>query len=228
VSLDVPSVPKAVLFDLDDTLLDRARTFERYFDKFAARYADRMTACDAAALREAILEADGRGYRARDEMARMLLKTLPWRTPPTVREVVDNYRADFLDCAHISEGIGELLDHLTSRGIKTGVITNGESEVQRRKLERMDLTSRLNVIAVSEEVGVKKPHPAIFRLALNKLGVEPREVWFIGDHPDLDIAAAEAVGMTAFWLPRMTPWPTDRPACQRRIESLREVMRLIP
>jgi putative hydrolase of the HAD superfamily len=219
--------PRAVLFDLDDTLLDRARTFERYFDAFAARYGDRLGACARQQLRDAILDADGRGYRTRDQMADVLLKTLPWRSPPTANEIVDNYRSDFLDCAYLSDGVGDLLDDLHARAIKTGVITNGESIVQRRKLEHLGLAARMDVVAVSEEIGVKKPDPAIFQWALQKLGIAAAEAWFIGDHPDLDIAAAEATGITAFWLARMTPWPADRAPCQSRIDSLKEIQRLI-
>ena len=221
------TMPKAILFDLDDTLLDRARTFERYFDKFAARYAEQLGPCEKQALQTAILDADGRGYRTRDQMAQLLLKTLPWRSKPDVREIVDNYRIDFLDCAYLSDGIHALLDDLHARGIKTGVITNGESIVQRRKLEGLGLAGRMDVIAVSEEVGFKKPHPAIFSWTLDKLGVAAAETWFIGDHPDNDIIAAEAVGMTAFWLARMTPWPAEQPPCTRKIDGLDEIRSLL-
>ena len=52
----------------------------------------------------------------------------------------------------------------------------------------------MDVIVVSEEFGAKKPDPRIFHYALAKLAVEPEDAWFIGDHPDFDIAAAELGG----------------------------------
>jgi putative hydrolase of the HAD superfamily len=219
--------PKAILFDLDDTLLDRARTFEKYFDAFASRYGERMNACDPATLRRCILDADGVGYRPRPEMAQYLIDRLPWRDQPSVEDLVASYRADFLACAHLSEGSHELLDHLRERSIKTGVITNGETEVQRRKIERLGLTNRMDTIVISQEFGSKKPDPAIFRFALDRLGTKAEETWFIGDHPDFDVLGAQAVGMKAFWIARMTPWPADNPMCERRIESLNELLALL-
>jgi len=221
------SPPKAVLFDLDDTLLDRAPTFEQYIASFRQRYANNLDACDDKFLRECILEADSVGYRLRAEMAQYLIDRLPWRDRPSVDELVASYRADFLAAARLSAGTIELLDLLHDRSIKTGVITNGETAVQRNKLERLGLAKRMDAIVVSAEFGSKKPDPAIFRFALDQLGVKPNEAWFIGDHPDFDIAAAEAVGMTAFWIARMTPWPSGRAPCERRIESLHDVIRLL-
>src|SRR5438477_10352049 len=117
------SAPKAVLFDLDDTLFDRARTFEKYFARFHERYRDRLNGCDEAFVRQCILDADGVGYRPRPEMAQALLDRLPWRHRPTVDELVASYRVDFLSCAWLSEATFQLLDFLHSRSIKTGVIT---------------------------------------------------------------------------------------------------------
>jgi putative hydrolase of the HAD superfamily len=85
----------------------------------------------------------------------------------------------------------------------------------------------MDAIVVSQEFGSKKPDPAIFRFALQKLSVDARDAWFIGDRPEFDVAAAEAVGMTGFWLARMTPWSANVAPCGQRIESLREVLALL-
>ena len=59
-----------------------------------------------------------------------------------------------------------------------------------------------DVVVISGEVGFAKPDASIFRLALNKLPVEPENVWHVGDSLTTDVAGAKAAGLTAVWLNR--------------------------
>ena len=98
-----------------------------------------------------------------------------------------------------------LLDALRGRGIKTGIVANAwpdPGRVLRRDIESYGLTPLLDVIVLSEEVGVSKPDPEIFLHALRTIGVEPEAAMFVGDGLVNDVQGAANVGMTtvqALW-----------------------------
>ena len=87
-------------------------------------------------------------------------------------------------------------------GYAFGVITNGESGLQRDKLLRSGLSRYFPLVFISGEVRVAKPHSVIFRAALDKLGIAPNEAVMVGDNIDRDIAGAHALGLHPVWLDR--------------------------
>lgn len=100
-----------------------------------------------------------------------------------------------------TEGIAEFLEFLHEQGIRTGVISNmsytGKSLAQR-------ITSQIpnhhfEFILSSCDYVFRKPNPRIFQLALEKAGLLPGQVWYVGDHYECDIVGAKAVGMTPVW-----------------------------
>lgn len=93
-----------------------------------------------------------------------------------------------------------VIDELKSRGLIVAVISNTEDGRVRDALEAAGLAERFDVIVDSHLVGVSKPDPAIFRHALELLGVEPREAVFVGDSYAHDALAARAAGMRAVLL----------------------------
>jgi putative hydrolase of the HAD superfamily len=90
-----------------------------------------------------------------------------------------------------------LLDAIRERGLKTGIVSNSfdPAWLLLRDLDEMGLAERLDVAVFSSEVGLRKPHPEIFRRALSQLGVEPERALFVGDRLLQDIAGAHALGM---------------------------------
>jgi HAD superfamily hydrolase (TIGR01509 family) len=98
-----------------------------------------------------------------------------------------------------------MLESLRSRGIKTGLVVNSwpdPGRVLRRDIDRAGLTDLLDVIVISSEVGMSKPEPGIFRLALDRLGVDPLDAVFVGDRLETDVQGAANLGMTtiqALW-----------------------------
>jgi HAD superfamily hydrolase (TIGR01509 family) len=98
-----------------------------------------------------------------------------------------------------------LLESLRSRGVKTGVVANAWPDpprIVRAQAEALGLAEYLDVFVLAQEVGVRKPDPAIFRRALDELGVEPENAMFVGDSLPVDVQGAANVGMTtvqALW-----------------------------
>jgi putative hydrolase of the HAD superfamily len=97
-----------------------------------------------------------------------------------------------------------LLDSLRARGLLTGLVSNAFDPgwLLHQDLADMGLAERLDAAVFSSEVGLRKPHPAVFEAALSALGVEPKEALFVGDRRYEDMRGAKELGMTtvqAFW-----------------------------
>jgi HAD superfamily hydrolase (TIGR01509 family) len=127
-------------------------------------------------------------------------------------ELSDEELARFLEAEHdaweparkLGDSTHALLDSLRARGLKTGLVSNAFDPgwLLRNDLERMGLAERLDVAVFSSEVGKRKPHEAIFAVALESLGVRGDRALFVGDRRFEDVRGAKQVGMTtvqAFW-----------------------------
>ncbi|MBD0317232.1 MAG: HAD family hydrolase [Thermoleophilia bacterium] len=97
-----------------------------------------------------------------------------------------------------------LLDSLRDRGLKLALVSNAKDPtwLLEEDLRSMGLAERLDAAVFSSEVGVRKPHPAMFERALAALGVEPARTLFVGDSLYADVWGAKKLGMTtvqALW-----------------------------
>jgi putative hydrolase of the HAD superfamily len=106
------------------------------------------------------------------------------------------------DAVHAPGEHRELLDWLRPR-YRLALISNFDhGPTARQILDRAEMTSCFELILISEEIGRRKPHAAIFEAACQALRIAPAEAIFIGDSPRIDIAGAKGVGMGAIWLDR--------------------------
>ena len=107
---------------------------------------------------------------------------------------------------------GEALDELRRLGYRLGVVSNGEGRVE-ALLDEVGLLPRFDLVIDSGVVGLEKPDPRIFRMALERMGVEPHEAAHVGDIYEIDVLGARAAGMRAFLVdPRMRQDGAD---CER-------------
>jgi putative hydrolase of the HAD superfamily len=102
-----------------------------------------------------------------------------------------------------------------------GVVTNGEREPQQAKLATIGLREYFPTVVASGEVGVAKPDAEIFVLACERLGVEREQTAHVGDRLDLDAEGAAAAGLHGIWLDRRGVAPG--PAHVTRISTLQEL-----
>lgn len=135
-----------------------------------------------------------------------------------------------IDRAHTERNIwcgadteaARVLEELGCEGLRLAVISNTEDGRARDALDAAGLASYFDIVIDSHLVGCKKPDPAIFRLALERLGVEAAEAAFVGDSYALDALAARAAGMRAILLDPLGIHPES--VCPR-IESLGDLLR---
>jgi putative hydrolase of the HAD superfamily len=86
--------------------------------------------------------------------------------------------------------------------VLTGIVTNNVAAEQRQKIAACGFGPLLDAVVISEEAGVTKPDPRIFRLALDALGCEAGETVMIGDAWGTDIEGARAAGISPVWFNR--------------------------
>jgi len=200
---------RAVLFDLDGTMHDRSEAFRRWAAGFVAA---RMGAQDEQERHNAVewlVAADEDGYCSRPEFAARIEVRFPDVVTEPVDEFVLSFQLALVSHVKLADGAEALLGVLAARSLPWGIVTNGSTRQQTRKIERLGLTGRASCVLISEAFGAKKPHPDIFLAAAQKLGVEARRTLFVGDHPQNDILGAQAVGMRTAWLRHGREWPKE-------------------
>ena len=108
-------------------------------------------------------------------------------------------------------GAREALEEFHQRGVRLGVVSNCSfgQDVLRYELAKHGLTDRLMFIMVSAEYAVRKPNVLLFDTAAAKLGVECKDIWFVGDRLDIDVAGAKAAGMKAILFDPGNSQPAD-------------------
>ena len=105
-------------------------------------------------------------------------------------------------------GARDALREFDRAGIPMGVVSNTSfgQHVIRHELAKHGLDEHLSTIVVSAEYSVRKPNPLIFEVAAARLGVECKDICFVGDREDTDVAGAKAAGMAAIQF-GPTKWP---------------------
>lgn len=208
----------AILFDLDNTLYDytaywRARLMWSLAAVQAAYPA--LDPCQIAqhAIARRIYAADFDAYLAACGVA-----------DATVRaQAVARYRVNWYDQLELFAGAAELLERL-HRCYRLGLITNGPAHSQRPKIACFGLEQWMQCCIISGEVGVAKPDPRIFGLALQQLRVLPQQAVYVGDSLEFDLRGASAAGIDFVWLNRQaTPLPPDGPAPHAIISELTQL-----
>jgi putative hydrolase of the HAD superfamily len=206
--------PRAVFFDLDDTLLDTSAGVQASWEIACGEFAAALGS-DWQAIRDAILhdmlafwrdEAAVEHWRtrladAREHVMAITFEARGWN-PALVKPLSDRYAAEREIHLALFEDSLETLELLRSRGFKLGLLTNGPAEMQRGKVRRFDLAHHFDVVVIEGEFGKGKPHRAVFEHALATVGVPAGEAWHVGDNLYADIGGAQAAGLHATWIHR--------------------------
>lgn len=202
--------PRAVFFDLDETLIENVipipDLFARMYDDFdsqlgAAQKAQffatlRTNAADlwsSMFLREESPEAQFTACFAKSLQALNILDEAE------SNNLAEQMFAHFLKLSSLNTklhaGAVETLATLRDDGFITGIITNGIEQLQLGKIHRLALEDKVDHVVVSAQARAHKPHKPVFDLALSRARVQSHEAWQIGDHATNDVAGAIRAGM---------------------------------
>jgi putative hydrolase of the HAD superfamily len=204
---------RGILFDLDFTLVDNDVGWRRLWPSVAERFAERYPGFDPE-------EFESRSYEFADRHYELLLRgdidydtyrrdyvrhgVEPWgELEDDLYAAYSDARTRSVDLIELFGDAVETIRALRARGLKIGILTNGPSELQRRKLRLIGIEDEVDAVAISEELGVSKPDPEAYAKAVAMLDLDPGEVAMVGDHVVNDVAGALAAGLAAaVWVER--------------------------
>lgn len=215
---------RGVLFDLDETLVDRAQSLAQFTEELFEAFGGGLDDVAPDRAVHVMRKADRGGYRERRAFFQDVVAELEWRDPPELDDLLVFWGTTFPKCTVPTAGAFEVLEALRKRGMPVGLITNGGVAFQNAKIDRIDLREWLDVVVISEAAGVEKPDPRIFRLALDEIGLSAEETAFVGDHPVNDISGASEMGMTTVWMRGDAEWPEALEPPDHTIDALGDLM----
>lgn len=225
--------PKAVMFDLDDTLISFEGVAEEAWAVSCREFVGR---CAVPVTVQALLEEIGRSRvwywsdperhrtgrqnqtKARREIVRLALQNFDITDQKLVCALADTY-TEYRDARIcLFPNTMETLKSLRHAGYRLGLITNGSSDSQRGKLERFGLTPFFEIILIEQELGIGKPDARVYRYALSLLDLPVHEVWMVGDNLSWDIQAPKSLGIYTVWHDyEKTGLPADAPVVPDKI-----------
>jgi putative hydrolase of the HAD superfamily len=199
-----PANLEAILFDAGGTLL---RIDYAFVSEAAAALgvavSERALLCGEAAARRAVdASADTHGFVGETDAMRVPRYFENLLRAAGVPEETNAPLVSAMEAGHTEsnlwrvplEGAVETLRGLRARGVRAAVVSNGDGRV-RALLASAGLAEYLELVVDSFEEGVEKPHPEIFRRALDRLGVAAERAVYIGDIYSIDAVGARAAGL---------------------------------
>jgi putative hydrolase of the HAD superfamily len=206
----------AVLFDLGHTLVDFTRTQEALhaaYEQIKARI-EAVAYMEVPELLDLVERVAGgvdrlveQSYRERRleelnqaQLFREALSGIGFDLPDdTIDHIVQLDHSAWSNSLSADPEVLQTLDQLRSDAYAMGVVSNVSlyPDLMQKDLERLGLAQFLKAAVFSSEVGYRKPDARIFRVALERVGVEPQEAVFVGDRLHDDVGGAQAVGIRA-------------------------------
>jgi putative hydrolase of the HAD superfamily len=174
-------LPRAMLIDMDDTILSAYGRPEIAWNQIAEEFADEygpFSPNQVAAL------SSGGHVLSSDLAARLANRFTTFRE----------------EAMYVFPGAHDAIDALKAHGVKLALVTNGAAETQRAKVERFELTHRFDHIQIEGEHGFGKPEERAYLHAMQALGVSAKDTWMIGDNLEWEVVAPQRLGIYAIWI----------------------------
>jgi putative hydrolase of the HAD superfamily len=204
---------RALLLDLDDTLLDYSGgvddCWQRACADAAAMVAQGPLIAALTQTRRSFWSDPEHNRRQRVDMLRAWTSIATAALercggdPRLGAAIAEAFAARRRAVMRLFPDARRFLTVLRDRGLPLGLVTNGDAREQRAKIERHDLAPFFGAIVIEGEFGAGKPDAAVYETALAALGVAPGpDAWMLGDHLEFDVAGPQRLGLRAAWLDR--------------------------
>jgi putative hydrolase of the HAD superfamily len=235
-------LPRAVLLDLDDTILDDSGSVSLCWLEACRVHVPEKGKLDPVSVFEAIERvrewywSDPQRHRAgrldlaaaRREVVQIALEEIGVDDPRLVDRIGGEYHAlRDTGLQPFADSVGTVR-WLRDSGCRLALVTNGAAKMQRGKVDRFNLADLFDVILIEGELGFGKPDPRVYTKALEALDVPARDAWMVGDNLEWDVAEPQRQGIYGIWidvrgsgLPPGHPVRPDR--IIRRLSELRQL-----
>jgi putative hydrolase of the HAD superfamily len=171
---------QVVLFDLDQTLLDRTSSLKAFLN-WQVNFFELVAIQQKPKFIQRFIELDNNGSVWKDQVYAQLIQEFQISSYST-QGLLENYIQDFNKFCRSFSDVDLVIYSLFKANFSLGLISNGKTPFQEDNFKALGLSEYFSSVIVSEAVGLRKPHPEIFQLACQQLGVIPQHCVFVGDH----------------------------------------------
>jgi putative hydrolase of the HAD superfamily len=210
-------LPRAMLIDMDDTILSAYGRPEIAWNRIAAEFAGEFAPLSPQQVATAILEFARQFWATADVAWRLKLAearhvvvrggfaalaanghvSLPVDLATRLADRFARFREEEM---FVFPGAHDAIDALRAHGVKLALVTNGGADTQRAKVERFALTHRFDHVQIEGEHGFGKPEERAYLHAMQALGVTAAETWMVGDNLEWEVEAPQRLGIYAIWI----------------------------
>lgn len=215
-----------LMFDLDNTLVDRAGAYRAWAASLVAERGVDPTSHRGSALVDAMVAADGDGHRPKPEVGADLTVLLGL-SPAQSADIVRVLRAGVVRHLALASGCADALRATRAAGWTPFIVSNGVTRQQETKIHDLGLDALVDGWVISGEAGVEKPDPRIIQIASERAGVPLTGAWLVGDSAEADVAGAHAAGVRSVYLRRGRPWTATVPEPTAYADSLAEAVAIV-
>lgn len=207
--------PRAIIFDLDDTIITDDAISEKTWRMVCQRYAPQVGKISADALYDSIRMVSKIYWSDRDnhrigrlnlketrrKLVHLALHEMGFNNQDVLAYIIaDTFTAEKEANIKLIPGAMETLRYFKDIGLPLALVTNGGSDVQRGKINRFGLNPIFDFILIEGEFGVGKPHPSVFTTAMEMLNADASDAWMVGDDLERDISGAQSLGIYSIWV----------------------------
>ena len=213
----IKQLPRAMLIDMDDTILSAYGRPDIAWNKIAAEFAGEFAPLPPQAVATAVLTYARQFWSTAEPVWRLKLGEARLLTvkggfaalaanghralgDDLASRIADRFTTFREQEMFVFPGAHDAIDALKARGVKLALVTNGAADTQRAKVERFALTHRFDHIQIEGEHGFGKPEARAYLHAMQALGVTAPETWMVGDNLEWEVEAPQRLGIYAIWM----------------------------
>ncbi len=213
----MPPLPRAMLIDMDDTILSAYGRPEIAWNHVAAEFTREFSPIPPQEVARAVLAfarnfwataepawrlklAEARHLTVKGGFAALAAAGHPHLPDHLAIRFADRFTRYREEEMFVFPGAHEAIDQFKILGIKLALVTNGAADTQRAKVERFELAHRFDHIQIEGEHGFGKPEERAYLHAMDALGVTAADTWMIGDNLEWEVEVPQRLGIYAIWL----------------------------
>ncbi|MCB4757717.1 MAG: HAD-IA family hydrolase [Elusimicrobia bacterium] len=220
---------KAVIFDLDNTLVDFMRLKRRAVEAAVDAMIDAGLDAPREKAIERVFQMYGReGIEDQKILDKMLLEDYGQIDYRILAAGILGYRRAKEGYMVLYPHVRSTITKLSQRGVRLAIVSDAPRLSVWLRLVSFGLDVFFDTVVTFDDTGMRKPDPAPFRLALERLGVEPAEAMMVGDWAERDVAGAKALGMKTVFARYGDDFNTQDPGADFEIKDIAELLNIVP